>query len=404
MDEPNSQRDRARSQLYQSLKPYLFYSQLMCSAPYPVECLQGSNGIGINTRSYFKSARFLLTAVVLSNTIMCSLEAMVELIDVPMPFFTGVLYVNEVVLGMVISLMTAGRGYKEGKHYDRFVTGILMVAEALLPSEWKNIVSSVQFRMRFTCTGLTIVVMLCLICDYVHFGSLKATLFSLGAYMMPNLLVMLSFLQCCFGTVLIYKLLQNMRHRLSPKELARCDLMERVVETERHYIQLTACMELIVRSFEYLIVINTFAGINVTSLQLLEIYQHLQQTDTAEVYIMYNSFWIVMQLCILLTVLYPCHLVKRELSRLGLTMFQLSQRGDARLEAKLARFGILTLNRKDVPYTALGMLKLELSSLSSIFVALLSFLIILIQFDSSNLNKHKGTVTTMDSLYNKIQD
>ncbi|XP_058178097.1 uncharacterized protein LOC131294068 [Anopheles ziemanni] len=268
--------------------------------------------MGLNPRSYFKSARFLLTAALLAYTIICSLEAMVELIAVPMPFFTGVLYVNEVVLGVMLSLMTTGRGYKEGKHYDRFVTSILTVAEALPPSEWKKILSSVQSRLRFTCTGLVVVIMLCLICDYVHFGSVKATMFSLGAYMMPNMLVMLSFLQCCFGTVLIHRLLKNMRHRLSSEELARCDPMERVVETERHYIQLTACMELIVRSFEYLIVISTFAGINVTSLQLLEIYQHLQQIDASEVYIMYNIFWILMQLCILLTVLYPCHLVKQE--------------------------------------------------------------------------------------------
>uniref|UniRef100_A0A182J1A6 Gustatory receptor n=1 Tax=Anopheles atroparvus TaxID=41427 RepID=A0A182J1A6_ANOAO len=276
-------------------------------------------------------------------------NGMLELIDVPMPFFTGVLYVNEVVLGILISLLTSVRSYKEGKNYDQFLENIVTVASALQPLEWKNILTSVQGRMRLITTGMVTVFIICLVCDYLHFRSLYALSFSLGAYMMPNILVTLSFLQCCFGVLLIYKLLQSMRQRLSAGELTRCDPMQRVAETERHYLQLTACMELITRSYEFLIVVNTFAGINVTSLQLLEIYQHLHVKEANEVYIAYNIFWITMQLFILLMILYPCHLVKRE-----------------------------------------------------IFVALLSFLIILIQFDSANLNKHKGAITTMDSLYNSI--
>lgn len=80
---------------------------------------------------------------------------------------------------------------------------------------------------------------------------------------------------------------------------------------------------------------------------------------------------------------------------------------------------MLTLGRKRIVPTACGLLKLELSSLSSvsgrgvcfytiilvltfclqIFVALLSFMIILIQFDSAKLNKRDERVTAIDQLY-----
>ncbi|XP_050073006.1 putative gustatory receptor 59f [Anopheles maculipalpis] len=221
-----------------------------------------------------------------------------------------------------------------------------------------------------------------LLFDYLHFGSFYGTLFSLGAYLLPNMFAIMSLAQYYAGAVLIYKLQKKINLMLGSGNV-------NLEQTKHLYLQLDDCVRLITRSYALLIVTNVFGSINVTSLQLLEIYQYVQANDSNIIYMAYNVLWILLQLCMLLMVLCPSERIKQENESSVLVEDQ-----------QLTRLRMLTLGQKKIVPTACGILKLELSSLSSIFVALLSFMIILIQFDSAKLNKHNGAVTALDSIYN----
>uniref|UniRef100_A0A182M8G3 Gustatory receptor n=1 Tax=Anopheles culicifacies TaxID=139723 RepID=A0A182M8G3_9DIPT len=203
----------------------------------------------------------------------------------------------------------------------------------------------------------------------------------------------MSLAQYYVGTILIYQLQQKINHQIG---MGKSSIN---LEKAKHlYLQLDNCVELITRSFEFLLVTTVFAGINVSSLQVLEIYQYLHTGDSKPIFIAYNMIWMLLQICMLLMILYPNDKIKREQTRFGTILFELSRQNEAEM-VEMTRLRLLTLGRKKVVSTACGVLRLELSTLSSIFVALLSFMIILIQFDSAKLNKNSGAVTAIDSLY-----
>uniref|UniRef100_A0A182N7P6 Gustatory receptor n=1 Tax=Anopheles dirus TaxID=7168 RepID=A0A182N7P6_9DIPT len=398
MSDTTAEKRWLRLQLYQTFKPYLICAQLLCTAPSScnAECLIDQR----SQRSYFKQARLLITASILTSVVICGVQAIVQLIYVPMPFFTGVLYVNEVVLCIAISVAAVNRGLSEEARCNRFVDTIIAVASAVPYTDWVDTVRYVRLRLQGICATFVIVFALALLCDYLHFGSIYATLFTLCAYLLPNVLGGVSIVQYCLGTLLVYRLQQNINRRLSSVDIIH---EAYIVETKHHYLQLAHSASLLTRSYEVLILTIVFAGINVTSLQLLEIYQYLQQGESHTVYLTYNILWIFMQLYMLLIVVFPSDMFMREQTRFGMVMFERVQTvhepHTKELVRLIARLGLLTLGRKKIVSKACGVLRLELSSLSSIFVALLSFMIILIQFDSGNLNKHNGAVTAIDSLY-----
>uniref|UniRef100_A0A182QNK3 Gustatory receptor n=1 Tax=Anopheles farauti TaxID=69004 RepID=A0A182QNK3_9DIPT len=336
-----AEKRRIRWHLYRTFKPYLTCAQLLCTAP---PCCAGWLLEQWSLGSYFKQARLLLTASILTSVVICGARAIVQLVELPMPFFTSVLYVNEVVLGVVICFMAVNRGFSERVRCQDIVDAILTVASAIPYTDWTDSLRYARLRLQGICATFVIVCAVALLCDYLHFGSVYATLFTLCAYLLPNVLAGVSIVQYCVGNLLVYKLQQNINRRLSSADII---LEEHLGETKHLYLQLAYCATVLTRSYEVLILTNVFAGINVTSLQLLEIYQYLQQTETNAIYVAYNVLWIFLQLYMLLIVIYPNDMLKRE-----------------------------------------------------IFIALLSFMIILIQFDSSNLNKHNGEVTAIDSLYN----
>uniref|UniRef100_A0A182K3X9 Gustatory receptor n=1 Tax=Anopheles christyi TaxID=43041 RepID=A0A182K3X9_9DIPT len=378
-------------QLYRSFQLYLRFAQLLSNAPC---CLARE----LPSNAYFKLARCLLSASTLAWVTICGYQAIVQLIGVPMPFFTAVLYVNEVVLCIWITVQTMIRGYGEAARYNQFLERIVTVAVAVPSSDWTE--ALLYLRQRLNWLGIigTITFSTALMLDFLYFGGIYATIFTMGAYMLPNMLASMSLAQYYAGTMLIYKLQQTINQQLRTATRKRS---KEQLETVKHlYLQLDNCVQLITRSYELLIVTNVFASINVTSLQVLEIYQYVQSNEVNSIYIAYNIIWIALQLFMLLMVLYPSDMIKREQILFGTILFELSHRNEGTVDVEqIAHLRLLTLDRKRIVSTACGVLKLELSSLSSIFVALLSFMIILIQFDSAKLNKHYGAVTAMDSLY-----
>ncbi|XP_053663726.1 putative gustatory receptor 59f [Anopheles marshallii] len=385
-------------QLYQSFKIHLRCAQLLFVAPCSFEQERSSV-------TYFKQARFLVTAGILVWITMCGYQTIVKFFELPMPFFTAVLYVNEAVLCLFITIHTMSRGYSETQRYKQYFETMFIVASALPCAEWVAILAYARRKLLWLCTALISIYSVVLCFDYLHFGSILATLFSLGAYLLPNILASIALAQYYLGTVLIYMMQQKINQQLKAGKCSSLNLEE----AKHLYLHLDRCVELITRSFEVTIVTNVFAGINVTSLQVLEIYQHLHVGEWKPIYMAYNMFWIVMQICMLLMVLYPNEIIKREQTHFGMILFELSNQNDAELsevqvwlKCKCCK-NALTLSLLNFPLTSYQMARLELLTLDrkkSIFVALMSFMIILIQFDEANLNKYKGAVTAIDSLYN----
>ncbi|XP_050092279.1 uncharacterized protein LOC126575568 isoform X2 [Anopheles aquasalis] len=380
-------KEQLAAKLYSSIKPFVFYSQLLCSVPYPVATLQSSCHLSFVYRSNFKQARCLLTAALMICIIICNLMGVIQMASIPMPFFTTTLYINEIALCAIVSLLTVTRSYRKDVAYDRFLQRVLTIGCALHRHEWEELLSYLCRRLKCVCALLATLFAGALACDFYHFGSIYTTLFTFAAYVMPNILVALSLLQYAYGVLLIYKLQQRFNCRLAIRELVpESELLHWIEQCESYYLQLAACIEHITQSFGLLIVTNTFATINVISLQLLEIYQYLQTNDSKPIYIAYNLLWIGMQSVLLVLPLYPNQLLKREVG------------GDI-TRVRITHYGMLTLIRKEVCVKACGILTLDLSSVASIFAALLSFVIIMIQFDQTNVNKNPGAVTAFDTLY-----
>ncbi|XP_050092282.1 uncharacterized protein LOC126575569 isoform X2 [Anopheles aquasalis] len=360
-------KEQLAAKLYSSIKPFVFYSQLLCSVPYPVETLQSSCHQSLAYQSNFKQARCLLTAALMVCIIICSLEGVIDMVSIPLPFFTATLYINEMVLCAVVSLLTVARSYRKDVAYDQFLQRLLTIACALHKDEWKELLPYLCRRLQCICALLAILFVGALACDFYHFGSIYTTLYSLAAYVMPNVLVALSLLQYAYGVLLIYKLLQRFNCRLAIRELVpESELLHWIEQCESYYLQLASCIEHVTQSFGLLIVTNTFAAINVISLQLLEIYQYLQTNDSKPIYIAYNLLWIGMQSVLLVLPLYPNQLLKREQTRLGTLLFEVFPQGyEAHGEHRITRYGMLTLIKKDVSVKACGIFTLDLSSLST---------------------------------------
>ncbi|XP_040153422.1 putative gustatory receptor 59f [Anopheles arabiensis] len=151
----------------------------------------------------------------------------------------------------------------------------------------------------------------------------------MGAYVLPNMLASMSLAQYYAGTVLIYKLQhtvnQQLRTAIGKHRAVRLQAIKHL------YLQLDHCVQLMTRSYEVAIVTNVFLAINVTSLLLLEIYQYLQANElqTNSIYIVSNVMWLALYICLLLMVLYPCDMIKREQMRFGTILFELSHSGKA---------------------------------------------------------------------------
>ncbi|XP_050092276.1 uncharacterized protein LOC126575567 [Anopheles aquasalis] len=394
-------KEQLAAKLYSSIKPFVFYSQLLCSVPYPVATLQSSCHLSFVYRSNFKQARCLLTAALMICIIICNLKGVIEMVSLSIPFFTTTLYINEMVLCAVASLLTVARSYKKDVAYNRFLQRLLTIACSLHDGEWERILPYLRRRLQCVCALLAVLIATGLTCVFYHFGGIYTTFLTLIGFVIPNVLVALSLLQYAYGVLLIYKLQQRFNCRLAIRELApESELLHWIEQCESYYLQLAACIEHITQSFGLLIVTNTFAAINVISVLLLEIYQYLQTNDSKPIFIVNNLVWIGMQCVLLVLPLYPNHLLKGEQTRLGTLLFEVFPQGyEAHGEHRITRYGMLTLIRKEVYVKACGILTLDLSSLVSIFAALLSFMIIMIQFDQTNLNKDSGAVTAFDSLY-----
>ncbi|XP_053674688.1 uncharacterized protein LOC128724995 [Anopheles nili] len=248
---------------------------------------------------------------VLAGVLFCGLFAIIKLVNVPMPFFTSVLYVNEIVLCVFLTIVTVVRGCSERLRYNKFFETVLALSMATPVSDWANILRSLQIRMQWIFAAFASLAALVVLCDYLHFGSFYATLLTLGTYVIPNALVTMSLGQYCYGVFLVHKLQEHINRRLH----GPCLHENSLEEAKHYYLHLSRCFELIIRSYEVIIVGNTLAGINVTSLQLLEIYQYLQANELSWVYFSYNGLWIMFQCCMLLMILYPSHLVKREVTK-----------------------------------------------------------------------------------------
>ncbi|XP_049542436.1 uncharacterized protein LOC125955351 [Anopheles darlingi] len=395
-------KEQLAAKLYSSIQPFLFYSQLLCSAPYPVAMLQSSSHQSLVYQSNFKLARCFLTTSLMVCIALCNLEVVIAMVSVSLPFFTATLYFNVMVANVAVSVLSVARSYKKDEAYDRFLQKLLTIGCALHENEWDTLLPYLRQRLQCVCALLATLIAGTAICDIVHYGSIYTTLFTLVASVMPNVLVALSLLQYAYGVLLIYQLLQRFNRRLAIREQTpESELVQWIAQSESYYLQLASCIEHIAQSFGPLIVVNTLAVITVISLTLLEIYQYLQINDSKPIFIIYNLIWSSM-LCVLLVLpLYPNHLLKQEQTRLGTLVFEAFPEGhDSHGERRITRFGMLTLIKKDVSVTACGIFKLDMSLLSSIFAALLSFVIILIQFDKANLNKHSDAVTVVEGLYN----
>uniref|UniRef100_A0A182TY57 Gustatory receptor n=1 Tax=Anopheles melas TaxID=34690 RepID=A0A182TY57_9DIPT len=382
-------------QLYQSFQLYLRCAQLLSNVPY---CLARD----LPSRAYFKQARCLLTAGTFIWVILCCYQASVKLLEMPIPFFTAVLYVNEMVLNLCITVQTMIRGYSETVRYKQCLERIVTVAATVSSSEWTELLLYLRLRLYWFGIFFTLTSGVGLAVAHLFYGGIWSTLFTMGAYVLPNMLASMSLAQYYAGTVLIYKLQHTVNQQL--RTAIGKHRAVRLQEIKHLYLQLDHCVQLMTRSYEVAIVTNVFLAINVTSLLLLEIYQYLQANELQanSIYIVSNVMWLALYICLLLMVLYPCDMIKREQMRFGTILFELSHSGKAATvgeDQQMELLRLLTLGRKRIVPTACGMLKLELSSLSSIFVALLSFMIILIQFDSAKLNKRDERVTAIDQLY-----
>ncbi|XP_058456853.1 uncharacterized protein LOC131434216 [Malaya genurostris] len=384
---PIEDRESEKLAVKRSLQPLLIISQFLSSAPFPSMALHPVSHDEGTCSTLGGILQIVWAIVLLSGAIVSAIYKRIWRFDsVDMPFLIYLLFNLELFLGIFITLIVfVGCQLKRTTH-DEILTQLvdMMVifkkVDQAIDLDLLRQLGNKMLTGAGTFFGIIIAV------DAVYHQHIGKSACGTGAYLLPHAVQTITLFQYGYVLVYAYRQFKTMNtFLLSLRFALKNDLINyiRHLETMRkQHMELHRLVFKMNQLFGIFHIVSIILVLTATSIACLEVYQKIQFENTG-LYLAYSALWVVLHCSKLILILYPNYLVENERDLTGILLHGIPQCDNQQYNVEVKMFTRQVVHQKG-SYSACGIVDLNLSVLASIFGAMTTFLIILIEFDKSS--------------------
>ncbi|XP_055527208.1 uncharacterized protein LOC129719823 [Wyeomyia smithii] len=302
---------------------------------------------------------------------------------VEMPFLTYLLFNLELLLGLLIcSMVFVGSKWRRVVYDDILgrMLDILTIFQNLNLGFKLDLLGHLCIKL-LIFTGILFVCII--VVDATHYMEFIKSAVGFGAYLIPHIVQITCSLQYVFVLTFAYQKFKTINNFLmSSQHVLRLNVNNNVgtlkALREQHMLlhQLAFKVNQHFGLFNIATVILVVTAISTTC---LEVYQNIQLSDRG-LYLVYSVLWVVLHGFKLILILYPNFLMENERNFTGALLHEYTPYTNTKNDIELKVFLRQIIHQKG-PYTACGIIPLNLTIIANILGALATFLIILILFD-----------------------
>ncbi|XP_058828223.1 uncharacterized protein LOC131688088, partial [Topomyia yanbarensis] len=313
---------------------------------------------------------------------------------VDMPFLTYLLFNLELLLGLLISLIVFATCQWKRSAYEDILSQMVDILV-----EFKHLNQELDLRLlrrlfNKLLLGVGIFLSTIVTVDAIYHNHFYKSACGAGAYFIPHAVQIITSLQYVYVLIFAYRKCKSMNKSiLSLRFVLKTDLISYTTTLEKMRKQHMELHRLVFKMNKYFGVFNICSIVLVltaTSTTCLEVYQTIQRKDSG-LYLTYSGLWIVLHCSKLVFILYPNYLMENERDLTGIILHGLPQCEHQQYKIEVTDYSdrvycfwqVMAFSRQVIhqkgSYTACGIVDLNLSVIASIFGALATFLIILIE-------------------------
>ncbi|EJY57336.1 AAEL017169-PA, partial [Aedes aegypti] len=396
MTSPNTGSYFIGRELCQSFSTVRWFCQLFGTAPSSMDMLGRSPFSPKNDMKKIVSHLVQLswTVAIYFCHLYCAYQTITETMRRHLPFFTQLLYNCELIITTIsMTMIFIGCRYHSAQYH--IVTD--KIVEVLVGFELfgeNNMLQKVQQRLNAVIVFATVLFMISVGCDFHTRPTFWKTLISVGSYILPHWITVMAMIQYTYVVSVIHQITKHSNRVLKRQVEIQHTVSEKNVFDTIDFLQqkillINHLMYDVNKVFGWLFLNTILSVIIVSSVQFLEGYQFSYRKTVSIrdiTYFIYTIFWIVLQLGHLMLFLYPNHLVKYEMKKIALNLCELDRPELFEIVEKFSRQFLL----HDGQYLACGIVELDLKLLTSIFGALTTYLVLLIQYDTGDYRSQFG--------------
>uniref|UniRef100_A0A336M6L3 Gustatory receptor n=1 Tax=Culicoides sonorensis TaxID=179676 RepID=A0A336M6L3_CULSO len=413
-------KERFANELEAVIKPFIFLCQIFCTAP---PCIKFSDEIfkikdeyRLNCKQRIISyIHHIWSCFVLISVCLATYYQNTQF-DYSMGFLTKTLYIGEYVFAAFnVVLIIIGCNYQR-RNYFYFFEQLIDIDMELLKCGVKPKYPKYKkdFNQMMGCYSIFFT--LVLLVDFFYNKMNVPSFFrSSTVYTIPNIIWVLSLSQ--FGSVmllvkvklktinaillgickempyaedtetreklLLAVVLKIENEKIKPGENVSCKVVESL---RRLHAKVCVVGHSATNSFGILLSITILAGFVVLNIQFFQLYKTSESLEPYDLFLfLYTLLWIVLYGGKVVGILYVGHIVSEEKAKTGPILYDLEGREDKQdthFRDIIHKFSMQLLHEES-SHTACGVVKLELTILSSLLNTLTTYLVILIQFDTA---------------------
>lgn len=391
-------REELEDEFFNSFKVFLWISQTFCAAPVNINMPSKLEDVKKIQRRVAFAAQTIAGLVILTIVCIASFELLVE--NKYSSGLSRILEVSEYILNVIILLVVVVGCQFRKKFYGIFFERLLNVDFELLKCGVQPIFFTTKVLWKIS---IFVFVIFFLSAVVVEFFSRKMQIqlfvFSIEAYILPNLVSAMFLIQYSLALHYInekFKSINCELERLASSSTLSDDNFSAMITQEKHTVrvleilrqqhaELSRLIELCNDLFGTVIVLTIAAAFVILSSQTYELYELTKVTDVFDIWMMLCLLlWILLYCAKVILILRPINDVSDERKRSGvlLSLIPSNQLFDPTTLLIQKIFSDQLLQDSETPQ-ALGIIDLDLTLIGKLVSVITSYLVILIQLDST---------------------
>nr|XP_029730549.1 putative gustatory receptor 59f [Aedes albopictus] len=388
MTSPNTSSYYVNRELCKSFATIQRFCLLFGTAPYSLDMSSASSLWYKNElkQTTIYGVQLSWTAIIYGCHLYCAYQTITQTTQSDILFFTKLLYNTEIIASTIgISLIFISCRYYSAQ-YKILADKLVEILTGFEQFGDNDMLQKVQRRLKVVLIFATVLFTISAICDFNTRATLSQSLVSVGSYIVPHWITVMGLIQYTFVASVIHQITRHSNDIVKKQIKSQRTITEKSAFSALEVLQqkvllINHLMYDVNRVFGWLFLNTIILAILVSSIQFLEGYQFSYRKAISKedlTYFIYTITWTILQLGHLMLFLYPNHLVKYEMKKIGLNLCEID---GPQLNAIVEKFSRQLLLH-DGYYLACGIVELDLKLLTTIFGALTTYMVLLIQYDT----------------------
>uniref|UniRef100_A0A182WBC1 Gustatory receptor n=1 Tax=Anopheles minimus TaxID=112268 RepID=A0A182WBC1_9DIPT len=412
----NTETDRLRQQLRNTIGPAVWISQCLSLAPYPLSLFQkkcSTDGVRFRVITFFRYMfGILTTALTIASQFVLFIYYPYLLYQPKVPIFIVILYyIVNILQSMTIAIMMIGCEARRGNYEGYFINVLSLINDTEPQRDCQTTIwyrNTVRALLFFYAT-VTLVLPIIMASVLQEVATIPYVITHIIPFVVSYLILMQYYCVLIHVSSILRKLnerlvpLMNMKSHLESGFLRQkhhvYNILGQSLSSSRvennHLEQIEKLRLMHVRALDIagslsgkfgtviiLIVVAAFASVNI---ELLELYQCVKLGNLGPLYIVMKFLFAVIKFSFYILIAYPNRLIQNENQRTLFMLYKI-KRTSCTLETNgaIEHYISQITNLQDI-HQACGMINLDMKLISNVVAAITSIMVVLIQFSDTGL-------------------